>query len=66
MIQRESQRPPEQLAVVLAPMIFHPRRMAGVLVEVLWADVAMQRALEDAGIRLEFDDKARPVGMRIR
>lgn len=28
--------------------------------------LAMQRALEDAGIRLEFDDKARPVGMRIR
>jgi len=26
--------------------------------------LAMQRALEDAGIRLEFDDQARPVGVR--
>ena len=41
MRQRQPERPVAQLAVVLASMIFQPRRMRGVLVKMLRADVVM-------------------------
>ena len=41
MRQGQPERPVAKLAIVLAPMIFHPSRMGGILVEVLRADVVM-------------------------